>query len=111
MKTNLDKHLTAIALSIALPILGAQAAEPENKQSGGNTGTSNPPTNRNTPAASNTTGLGSIKDSPLSDPETLFKRLDTNHDGNLSREEFLQIHSVLQENKPVPKPAYDPKGS
>jgi hypothetical protein len=113
MKTNLDKHLAAIALSIAMSLpAAAQVAEPQKaKPSGGGTATSTPPANPNTPGGSSTTGLGSIKDSPLSDPETLFKRLDTNHDGKLTQEEFNQIQSVLHENKPVPKPGYESKGS
>jgi hypothetical protein len=112
MNTNLDRHLAAIALSLATAMLAAQAAEPEKQApSGGGTSPNTTPSNRNTPGASSTTGLGSLKDSPLSDPETLFKRLDTNHDGKLSQEEFYQLQSVLHENKPVPKAGYDPKGS
>lgn len=112
MKTNLDKHLAAIALSIAMPTLAAQAADPQKPISpDAKPDVPADPARPNTPAGSSTSGLGSIKDSPLSDPETLFKRLDSNHDGKLTQEEFNQIHGVLQENKPVPKPTYDPKGS
>jgi hypothetical protein len=112
MNTNLDRHLTAIALSLAMPMLAAaQAPEPQKTAPASGTGPGATPSNRNTPGGSSTTGLGSIKDSPLSDLETLFKRLDTNHDGKLSQEEFNQLQSVLHEKKPVPKAGYDPKGS
>jgi EF hand len=119
MKTNeIYGKLGAIALALAVPV-SVIAQAPANPSTGGTanppaagaTGTSSPTrpgSPRQTgPQTSSTTGLGSMPNSPLSNPEALFKQLDTNHDGKLTQEEFIQIQSAIgaRPNPGVQNPA------